>query len=489
MMRLLKSPAVRVAIAFACAVTVTTTVVFALVYLQFYTSNVASVRSVLQNEVHGALEISAERLERQLELRLTQDLRHLDYVGLYDETGRLMFGNVKPGIDIPADGTARIIRTPSPQQGTRQSGDAIFVAQKRPDGGTLVLGRSLVYVDELEAAMLHGFVVAIFPVICLALLGGAVVSLRASRRLSTIQHAINRVMLGDLHVRLPARGTPDDIDELVRAVNAMLDEIVRLLNQLKSVGDNIAHDLRAPLAVMRARLERGLAGTSEETLRRLAAEALCDLERAMTTVTALLRISELESGLRRSAFDEVDLALVARDAVELYEPLAEAKAVSMTLAAPAPLFVTGDGDLLREALVNLIDNAIKFTPHGGAVAVECGASGTLLRVSDNGPGIAAAERDKIFKRFYRAAGTLDAAGNGLGLSMATTIVELHGFGLRIRDNAPGAIFEIVRGAQSPAEAPGPEKSEPRRKARAAQLHCDRLVALGEEKAAIRAASG
>lgn len=459
MIRILKSSAFRIAFAFACAVTATTYIVFALVYLQFYAANVALVRSVLEDEVQKTLDAPADRLKRRLELRLTQDLRHLDYVGLYDKTGALTFGNVAPNLEIPTDGKAHLIRTRPPQQEAWQSENAIFVAHTRQDGGTLVLGRSLVYVDQLEAAMLRGFATAIVPVILLALLTGAIVSLRASRRLTTIQQAINRVMQGDLHVRLPARGTPDDIDELVRAVNLMLDEIVRLLNQIKSVGDNIAHDLRAPLAVMRARLERGLAGNSADALRRLTLEALADLDRAMTTVTALLRISELESGLRRGAFDLVDLAQVSRDAFELYEPLGEAKGVAMTLGAPKPVVVTGDGDLLREALVNLIDNAIKFTPRGGAVTVECGAAGALVRVGDTGPGIAPDEREKVVKRFYRCAGTRDAPGNGLGLSMATTIVELHGFGLRIRDNAPGAVFEIVQGNQpiaDPAE-PGPRR--------------------------------
>ena len=318
-----------------------------------------------------------------------------------------------------------------------------MIATPRPGGGFLVLGRSLAAVDALQSLMLHAFALAIVPIASLALALGALVSLRASRRLTTIQDAIRRVMGGELHVRLPARGTPDDIDELVRAVNAMLDEIVRLLTQLKSVGDDIAHDLRAPLAVMRARLERGLAGDSEAELRRLTAEALGDLESAMTTVTALLRISELESGLRRSAFDEVDLRLVAQEAFDLYAPLAEAKGIAMTIVADAPVHVQGDGDLLREALVNLVDNAVKFTSSGGRVGIDSGCGGALLRVRDTGPGVAPEDRARILERFYRAEATRDVPGHGLGLSMAATILELHGFALQIRDEAPGTTFAIV----------------------------------------------
>ena len=445
MIRILRSSAFRIAAAFALAVTATTYFVFALVYWQFYTANVAVVRQVLQDEIAKTEGAPIEQLKHQLGLRLTQDLRHLDYVGLYDADGRLTFGNVATSLSIPFDGKAHAVKAPPPQMEAWESENAIFVARKRADGGAILLGRSLVYVDELESAMLRAFNAAIIPVILLALVIGTIVSLRASRRLTSIQDAINRVMGGELSVRLPARGTPDDIDELVRAVNLMLDEIGRLVAQIKSVGDNIAHDLRAPLAVMRARLERGLAGSSEDALRRLTVEALGDLERAMTTVTALLRISELETGMRRSAFDAVDLALVCTDAFELYEPLGAAKGLAMSLDAPARTLVTGDGDLLREALANLIDNAIKFTPAGGRVRVACGTPHALIVVEDSGPGIAPDEREKIVKRFYRSKSTADAPGVGLGLSMATTIVELHGFGLRIRDAAPGAVFEIVQG--------------------------------------------
>ena len=457
MRRIVTSGAFKVALAFAALLTVATYLVLGLVYLQFYHANVVQVRNVLQNEVKSAGKAPIEQLRQQLALRLTQDLRHLDYVGLYDAANHLAFGNVDPSLVIPRDGKTRKLRSPPPEPlpggAAGPTENAIFVAAKRADGGSLVLGRSLVYFDNVGAAMLRGSAMALAPVIALAILSGILVSLRASRRLSAIQTAIDHVMRGELHVRLPVRGRNDDIESLVRAVNLMLDEIVRLLSQIKSVGDNIAHDLRSPLAVMRARLERGLAGGSEAKLRALAAEALSDLSRAMTTVTALLRISELESGLRRSAFDQVDLVDVCRDAFDLYAPLAAAKGQTITLDASHPLVVTGDGDLLREALVNLVENAVKFTPAGGSIVIACGADGSLMRVGDTGPGVAAEEREKIFKRFYRASATRATPGTGLGLSMAATIVEMHGFTLEIASQMPGAVFSIVPGS-NPEREPG-----------------------------------
>jgi signal transduction histidine kinase len=277
--------------------------------------------------------------------------------------------------------------------------------------------------------------------------------------LQAIRHAIQCVMRGDLHERLPVHRTPDDIDEVVRAVNLMLDEIVRLMNQVKTVGDNVAHDLRTPLSIMRARLERGLASPSEKELRATTQHALADLDRALTTVTALLRISEIESGLRRSAFASVDLAEVCREVFEFYEPLAEAKSITMRIDAPKPVPATGDADLLREALANLVDNAIKFTPKGGKVAIMAKAEGPSIRVADNGHGVAPGERDKIFKRFYRSADHEDVPGNGLGLSMAVTIAELHGFALRLEDNEPGAIFEMAPHAQRASSRPEASRSD------------------------------
>ena len=442
MIRLIRSNAFRVAFAFAAGLTITTYVVFAIVDWRFYRLNVVLVRSVLQDEIVKALNDPTDRLRHRLELRLTQDLRHLEYVGLYDRSGAPTFGNIAGGLPVPIDGKAHLVRMSPPQAEPWQSENVIIVAHRRADGSVLLLGRSLVYVDQLEQTMLHVFVGTIVPVVLLALAVGVFVSVRASRRLGAIRDAIGQVMAGDLHVRLPSRESPDSVDELCRAVNQMLDEIGRLISQIRSVGDNIAHDLRAPLAVMRARLERGLAGSSDTSLRELAREALSDLERAMTTVTALLRISALESGTRRGGFAAVDLAAVCRDTFELYQPLAEAKGVSMELDIRTHPVSPGDGDLLREALANLIDNAVKFTPSGGRVVVACGEPGTLVCVRDTGPGVHPGERAKVVKRFYRSPATRHEVGIGLGLSMAATIVDLHGFDLDIGDAKPGATFTI-----------------------------------------------
>jgi signal transduction histidine kinase len=446
MSTILRSSAFRIAVAFALAVTGTTSCVFVFVYLKVSAADVAQVRTVLHDEAANAPEYPATRLREEFHLRLTHDLRRVDYVGLFQADGTKTYGNVQGPIPVPIDGEAHVTTTAT--AAPEWPGPAVFVARRRSDGTVLLLGRSLNEVYRLQDTMRYAFFATVLPTVILALAIGAFVGRRASLRLWTIQQAIQRVMQGELQVRLPARRSRDDLNEVVAAVNLMLDEIARLLAQIQSVGDNIAHDLKTPLALMRARLERAVAAESIEGLQAAAGTAILDLDRALATVTALLRISELESGTRRSAFEAVDLAELCGGIFELFEPLAAAKTITMSLDASPGGTILGDRGLLQEAVVNLVDNAIKFTPTGGSIVLRCGDGPVLIRIADSGPGIAAEERDEIFKRFYRSRGSRGVPGVGLGLSMAATIVALHGFELRVGNNAPGAVFEVVSAAET-----------------------------------------
>ena len=437
---LFKTSTFRVAIFFALAVTACTSVVFLFIYWQVASFDINRLDVILVEEVARAVTQPDDRIMRELERRFSSDLRMLDYAALFDKSGKLRYGNVAaipPG--VPIDGKAHTIQAQTLRRGTES---AVFVAGRREDGSIILLGRSLYEVYALRQVVIKALTIGIVPAILLALATGTIFSLRGTRRLKTINETIVRIMNGDLQERLPTHGKMDDLNYVASAVNLMLDEIVRLLSQLKSVGDNIAHDLRAPLAVMHAKLERGLAGQSDQDLRIAAKRALGHLDHALATVSALLRISEIELGRRRSAFTSLNLVEVCANVFELYQPLAEAKEITFTLEAREPLPILGDFDLLVEAIANLIDNAIKFTPRGGLVAVTAKPhpSGFLLRVSDNGPGIAPFEREQIFKRFYRAKNCRHISGTGLGLSMAATIATLHGFDLRVEDNQPGAAF-------------------------------------------------
>jgi signal transduction histidine kinase len=444
------SSAFRIAVGFALAMTAATAIIFAFVYFQITTADEAGVRHVLVEEAGKGVSYDEAELRRALDLRLTRDLRRLDYVALFDASGKSIVGNVEEMPAIPSDGKSHFISDAQPPGGGSRKEPAIFVARARPDGSILLLGRSLVEVYKLRQTVLRALATAIGPMLLLALAIGTFFARRTSRRLVRIHDTIATIMQGDLHVRLPTRKTPDEIDRVSRDVNLMLDEIVRLLVQIKGVGDNIAHDLRAPLSVMRAKLERGVASSDNQELRLTARQALTALDKAMVTVTALLRMSEVEHGPRSSEFKLIDLAAICADLFEFYEPMAKDKSIAITLEVQSPAETLGDADLMREALSNLVDNAIKFTAPGGVVRISLTkeAGRPIIRVCDNGSGVEPGERDKIFERFYRTARNNRIPGSGLGLSIAAAIANLHDFDLRVEDNHPGALFEMSARGQT-----------------------------------------
>ncbi len=441
--------AFRLALAFALTITAATAGIFFLIYLAISDANVKRLGRLLEGEVAAGADDSDERLRQELDLRVTHDLRRIDYVAVYDANGALKFGNIASMPPMPLDGRAHEIdKTLLPDSRTREA--AIFVARKRPDGSILLLGRSLAEINELAESVLRVLALAIVPTILLILTIGAFFARRAARRLANIHAAITHIMGGDLGKRLPvaAEGEGDDIDRVARDVNLMLDEIANLLDQLKSVGDNIAHDLRTPLAVARAKIERGLArDKTADDLRATMGDALDHLDKAAATISALLRISTLENNVAREArFTEIDLAAVCGSVFEFYEPLAQSKAVAMTCEAAGAVVLRGDEELMREALSNLVDNAIKFTPEGGAVRITAAMQNgsPYVSVSDTGCGVSPEQKAKIFRRFYRVERGGLSSGHGIGLSIAETIARLHGFQLSVEDNAPGARFEMRR---------------------------------------------
>jgi len=235
------------------------------------------------------------------------------------------------------------------------------------------------------------------------------------------------------------RGVARQITAAVRA--AQLEEA---LQEAKVVGDNIAHDLRTPLTRVRIRLERGREhATTLEELRAVADRAIAGLDQSLTTITALLRITEIEHSRRREGFSEVQLAPLIREAGDLYDPIAEIKSVTFRVEAADGAAVRGDRDLLFEAVANLVDNAVKFTPEGGRVelALLYQEGETVIRVSDTGPGISEAEREAVTQRFYRSDKSRNIKGLGLGLSMVAAIIKLHGFRFSI-SAGPGCRVEI-----------------------------------------------
>jgi signal transduction histidine kinase len=445
MLEFFRSSAARLALAFVLVTTAATMAVFGLVYLQIREANEQRNRLILEDEAAKAVDRPVDELRLAFEVRLTHDLRRIDYAALFAPDRKPIFGNIDALPPIPLDGKSHYIAA-SPARGIdNRLEPAIFVARVRPDGNIMLLGRSLLETLAFRRIVQNALATALAPMLLLALAIAAFFARRASRRLTAIHDTIAQIMKGDIHLRLPVRSRNDAIDKISEDVNLMLDEIMRLLVQIKGVSDNIAHDLRSPLTVVHAQLERGLENSSDEQLRAVVRQALEHIDKAMLTVAALLRLAEVEYGPKSGRFAPVDLSAICTELFEFYEPLATSKSIKMTLEVQSPVQILADGDLMREAISNLIGNAIKFTPENGAVNVSVTREDDrpVVRVRDSGIGVEPGERDKIFQRFYRTASGHRVPGSGLGLSIASAIARVHDFDLRFADNHPGAVFEMV----------------------------------------------
>ncbi len=277
-------------------------------------------------------------------------------------------------------------------------------------------------------------------ILVFGLLGGALMSRNMLRRLDGINRASNEIMGGNLTQRVPVSPASDEFDVLAENLNRMLDRIERLLKGLREVTDSVAHDLRTPLNRLRQRLEQSqarmaAAGSDTGEIER----AIADTDQLIATFNALLLIAETDAGAARGAMSPLDLVSVAGDVSELYEPLADEKSVILTLVTASVPMIEGNRSLVAQALANLVDNAIKYTPPGGRVAVSISQSfsGVDLCVADSGPGIAPHDRARVVERFVRLEASRNSPGTGLGLSLVAAVAHFHNAQLLLEDNAPG----------------------------------------------------
>jgi signal transduction histidine kinase len=304
-----------------------------------------------------------------------------------------------------------------------------------------------------DVADLDGFAGKIgLAMIALALLlivlagaAAVLVTRRTVGRIEQINDISRAIMLSGLDQRIPLRGSHDEWDRVAENLNLMLDRIETLMGEVKQASDNVAHDLRTPLTRMRGRLEKAYhAPRSGEADAALIGDTIADLDAVLGMFASITRISEIETRARRSAFRSVNLAEIAGEVVELYDAAAEQVATRLTLRGDREVTVTGDRDLLFDAVANLVDNAIKHGRAGGRVTVTChnGEGGAVMSVADDGPGIPADQHHRVFKRFYRLEQSRYTPGNGLGLSLVAAVAHLHGARIELADNAPGLLFRL-----------------------------------------------
>jgi signal transduction histidine kinase len=302
------------------------------------------------------------------------------------------------------------------------------------------VGRDLYSARRAENELLETFVLVLVASLVLAGAGGLLLSRSFVKRVDAITTTCRGIMAGRLDERIPTKGTRNELDLLAASINAMLDRIAALMESLKQVSNDIAHDLRTPLAHLRYRLERAredARSTDDYAVAVDAAIANCDQLQAM--FAALLRIAQIEAGARRVGMQAVDLGEVLENIVGLYEPVMGDTGHPFETRFAHNLRLSGDPQLLMRLFGNLLDNAIRHTPAGGRISLTAEAEGSTAKVavSDEGPGIPAEDREKVFRRFYRREQSRTTPGSGLGLALVAAIAELHGAEVSLDDNAPG----------------------------------------------------
>jgi signal transduction histidine kinase len=418
----------------------------AFVYWEAATYMLARLDAAITEE---SLAIAADTPDRQLnaiEDRLSEDPRRIKLAGLFAADGHRIAGNlesVPPGLAVNATvQTAKAART---DQRWQETMTVRAIARGLPNGNVLVIARHDGELKDLAEIVGRALLVALPFAVGLSLAIGAILSVRVQRRVASLNALVRRIIAGNLRERIPVSGLDHPFDKLAAIANGMLDEIEVLVTEMAGVGNEIAHDLRTPLTRVRIGLERGRANaTTLAELQSVTDRAIGGLDQSLTIITALLRITEIENSRGKANFGEVALADLVREVGDLYDPIAEDKHIALRVAAGGNATAYCDRDLFFEAVANLVDNAVKFTPAGGRIdiALVRGENENIIRISDTGPGIGEDERDVVMRRFYRSDKSRNTHGAGLGLNLVSAIVKLHGFRLTLNTGA-GCVAEIA----------------------------------------------
>ncbi|HTJ89553.1 MAG TPA: ATP-binding protein [Acidocella sp.] len=438
----LRTTTVRWSAAIALALLLQSAVLCGLIYWWTVRHAEASVNHRLVADCTTFAKLGPRDLDAAIDGMVAADLHRTHPAAVFAPDGHVLAGNI---VALPPQLLAHtrpisvgLIRSRPPDLPPDLSR---AIACPIAGGGHVVFGVDMDRLTFLRLLIGRALLLVTAPAGAIAIVFGICLSLRAQTRFRVVRRAVEDVMEGKLQRRLPVHSTIDPFDRLSSAVNAMLDRLEEAVNDLRALGDDIAHELRTPLTRLRARLERGYQdASSPEEFRAFGERALQDVDHALSMVSAILRLREIDEGARAANFTRVDIARLVQDAAELYLPSAEMRGISLQVDDSPAAYCLADHDLLMEAVCNLIDNALKFTPPGGAVCCQLrGENGVAraIRVADTGPGIRHSEREAMLRRFHRGAQHKPVAGHGIGLALVAAIVRLHGFSMRIEDAAPG----------------------------------------------------
>lgn len=459
---LLKSRTFRITLIYLCFLSLALIGILSLVYW----STTAAVSRQIETTIDAELTGLAEQFRQRGVVGLVQAIRRRTAGGeerraLYlftDAEFRPLAGNLDRWPDGEPDAEGWItfrMENPSTARGFDFGRARLFDLGGRYH---LLVGHD-VREETFVAGLIRGTLIwALVIVVAITVLGGVLLSRMLLARIETINRTSREIMAGDLARRIPESGVGDEFDDLSRNLNDMLDRIESLITGVKQVSDNIAHDLRSPLARLRSRLEVALIETRDvEGYREIVKDTIEETDHLLATFKALLSIAEAEAGAAKERFEVVELDGLLEDVAELYAPLVEEaglrldwEADAMPTDKEARRHVLGDRDLMFQALANLIDNAIKYGASGGVITLSMRATAETVRVavSDRGPGIPEADQPKVLERFHRLEPSRTTKGSGLGLSLVVAVARLHGGELLLEDNEPGLSVVLALPRQS-----------------------------------------
>jgi len=338
-----------------------------------------------------------------------------------------------------------------------------------PGGFHLLVGRDVEVHTQMARLLTDALLWAAGVAMLLGTVGALAVRGLFRITLADVSATAAAISAGDLTRRVRVSGRGDEFDRLAETINDMLGRISRLMDGVRQVSNAIAHDLRTPIARARARLEDAAGhAASEADLRAAIERAEADLDGVVGIFNALLRIAEIEAGARRSAFADIDLAPLLLDLADLYGAVAEERGLVLRATIPPRVPAYGDREMIQQAVANLLDNALKFSPDGGVIELSVAVvpgQGPRVTVADSGPGIPEADRARATERFFRGETARSTAGSGLGLALVQAVATLHGGLLRLEDNQPGlratlALNTRVSAARVNATSSDPQRSEP-----------------------------
>jgi len=443
---LIRSASFRWALMLAAALTAIVVGSFGFVYWKTDEYLTARSDQVIMTQLNVISTLRDQGLTDAIDAHLRQDSRGVQFAALFAPDGSRVAGNIaNMPPDLKTDTAAQRVQIVAIRKTGRENQVVQAVARRQPGGEVLVIGRRVDEAAGIADVVGQALALGLVSSLALCLVAGVLASLRARKRGEEVNRRVQRIVAGDLSERLPHRDDGEPFSKLAASVNGMLDEMETMIHALAGVGNDIAHDLRTPLTRARRTLERGRTNAvTLEQLQTTVDKAIAGIDQSLTIVTALLRLAEIENSRRSAAFGVVALDKLLSEVCDIYEPIAENKDICLTVKAFPELSVLGDRDLLIEAIANLVDNAIKFTPASGQVDIDLirGDGESVVRVSDTGCGIGESELDAVMRRFYRSEKNRNKPGVGLGLNLVAAIVKLHGFRLAILPG-PGCRVEII----------------------------------------------